>query len=197
MYIYLTYRPYVLSTAEGAKKVEIGHSFCSLQWLEPPYVTFTILKAQSENGLLQLLLFPLRKWIQNCGANYLPSLVSRINCCMNSLSYMSLSRAAISQIETLSPQFTVTAESKASWWLRDWCSLKYMAPSHKNISSSVQYWIFHGVLVSSHCDTEAETNPFPLALLSLCKSLKFFLFIFKHIKTTKEMYYCLWWGWSH
>lgn len=119
------------------------------------------------------------------------------NCCMNSVSYMSLSRAAMSQIETLPPQFTVTAEFKASWWLRDWCSLKYMAHSHKNISSSVQYWIFHGVLVSSHHDTEAETNPFPLALLSHCKSLKFFLFIFKHIKTTKEMYYYLWWGWSH
>lgn len=88
--------------------------------------------------------------------------------CMRSVSYMALNRAAISQTETLSPQFTVTAESKASWRLRDWCSLKYMAPSHKNISSSVQYWIFHGCLVSSHYDTEAETNPFPLALLSLC-----------------------------
>lgn len=36
------------------------------------------------------------------------------------------------------------------WWLGDWCCLKYTVPSLRNISSAVQFQIFHEHLRNSH-----------------------------------------------
>lgn len=110
----------------------------------------------------------------------LPSLVSQQSStkeavrCIVWVCDLSKSWASVSQIEILSPQFTVTVEGpKKVDGLESDMLPQVLALSYKNFSSEVQHWIFQKCLVSSYYDTLRQKT-FSFSILPPSSSPHFF-----------------------